>query len=127
MTDFWFDLDESKCPCHGNGWAFIQEEWQECFVHFIGQMHPDSRALLLDDPASLKEEEHLSHLRWRVRLAKDKIAELQQKLVRAQQELIQAELELNNRKPTLRLPAVRPEDPVLEVDELSSVDGIPIE
>jgi hypothetical protein len=104
---FWAELDESHCPCEGRGWADIEGNWTECPIHFEGQIHPESKQLLLDDLKQLQEEERKSILRWKMKKTRETIAEIQQSLKEEQAKLVKLELELINRTPTIKaMPAV---------------------
>ena len=122
MEEVIFELDEETCPCRGLGWAEVGQSWQECPIHFEGQLHPESKQLLLDDLRLLQEEERKSILRWKIKLCKANITELQGALRKQQTHLVQMELELINRTPTVKaMPAVvvsllNP-DTVLVIDE----------
>lgn len=104
--NIWAELDESICPCEGNGWALIKDEWRECPLHFCGQLHPESKDLLLDDLKELAETEKSSILNWKINKAKEKVSELQAQVRQAQIELYALELELTNRTPTIKLEIV---------------------
>jgi len=114
----WAELEEEHCPCQGTGWAQMTDDsWENCFLHFKGQLHPESRMLLLDDKARLQEEERRSHLRWKIEKSHLLIAELAGKLKAAQAALVQYELELINKTPTVKMSAVNPDAPILVLDE----------
>jgi len=99
----WAELDEDKCACHGCGWAEVsKDEWVECPLHFEGQLHPDTQALLLDEPERLVEEERKSRLRFQIREARAKIVLAQEQLKEEQSKLARLELELINRTPTVK-------------------------
>ena len=106
MEDVFFELDEEDCPCRGIGWAEVGRDWKECPIHYEGQLHPESKQLLLDDLRQLKEEEKKSILRWKIENSKKSIAELQAALRVQQNNLVRLELELTNRTPTVRMPEV---------------------
>jgi hypothetical protein len=112
MDDHWCHMDESKCPCGGQGWAEVDNgTWKECPVHFEGQLHPETRVLLLDEPAHLAEEERKSRLNYQIKTTREQIKELQGALKNQQQHLVALELELINRTATVKgMPAIRPED-----------------
>jgi hypothetical protein len=106
--EIWYELDEPDCPCKGMGWA-DRGVWVECPIHFEGQIHPESKQLLLDDLKSLQEEERKSVLNWKIRRSNEIIAHLQQQLKQEQGKLLSLQLELVNRTPTVRaMPAVDP-------------------
>lgn len=108
----WFHMDETKCACLGQGWAQVDNQlWKECPVHFEGQLHPETRVLLLDEPERLVEEERKSRLRFQIDDAKEHITKFQSLLKEQQTRLVKLELELINRTETVRgMPAIRPED-----------------
>lgn len=117
----WAQLDENQCPCKGTGWAEVDNGiWKECRIHFEGQIHPDTRTLLLDEPARLAEEERKSRLRFSIEQTRARISELQIQLKEEQSRLLKLDLELVNRTSTVRaMPAVKiiPEPPsALELD-----------
>lgn len=103
--EFWAEMDEAHCPCGGTGWA-SRNDWVECPIHFKGQLHPQSKELLLDDPTRLRNEERRSHLKWKVDLHKAEISDLKIKLQQMQASLLTLELELINKTPTTEMPAV---------------------
>lgn len=106
----WAEIDDIKCPCKGKGWALRSKEWVECPVHFVGQLHPESRDLLLDDPISLKEEERKSHLKWRIDVHQTELAEAFSRVKSLQQRISMLQYELINKTPTVRMEAVRIDD-----------------
>lgn len=110
----WAELDDDKCACHGCGWVETsQDKWMECPIHFNGQIHPNSKALLLDEPDRLADETRKSYLRYQIRESQNKIDDAQSALQREQQKLKQLELELINRTPTVKsMKAVIPPLPV---------------
>lgn len=122
--DTWYELDEQDCPCEGRGWAVIGNDWQECPLHFEGQLHPESKELLLDDLKQLQAEERKSILRWKIKKCREQITAIQQNLRDEQTKLVGLELELINRTPTVRaMPAVitsllKP-DTVMVIDDVS--------
>jgi hypothetical protein len=113
-NSFWAELEEIDCPCQGEGWANIDDEWEACPMHFHGQLHPESRELLLDDPQLLAKSERDSILNWRIEEAKEKLSELQMQLRQAQYNLHLLELEKINKTPTVQMKAVRLEQLTLE-------------
>lgn len=117
-TEFWAELDEKDCPCDGSGWAEFVSQTEQCPIHYNGQLHPDSQALLLDEPDRLREEERKSNLKWRIGKVQATITELQTNLKEAQKTLVGLELELINKTPTVKMQAVNPKDPELDVDEI---------
>lgn len=99
----WVELDEHMCACRGLGWAEAQkDQYVECPIHYEGQLHPDSMALLLDEPDRMASEERKAKLNYQIREAKTKIASLQGQLKSEQFKLVQLELELINRTPTVK-------------------------
>lgn len=106
-NSFWAEIEEDYCPCKGTGWGEIGEEWQECPMHFHGQLHPESRLLLLDEPIRLREEERKSQLLWNIAKVKEEINEATAALKKHYANLRKWELELTNRTPTLKVEALR--------------------
>ena len=106
ILDVDFEMDESRCPCLGTGWSEQKQEWKQCPLHFIGQLHPDTQALLLDDSTRLQEEARKSFLRYRIEQQQEVITRLNEKVREASQELLQLELELINKTPTRRMERV---------------------
>jgi hypothetical protein len=118
--NFWAELDEEKCPCQGTGWAEAIHEMVQCPLHFKGQLHPETQALLFDEPKRLKEEERKSLISFQIEKTKEKIAELEAELRQQRYQLHMLELDLINRTPTVKMkvvipPAGRPSKP-LELD-----------
>lgn len=105
-TSFWFEMDEIHCPCMGDGWANINDEWEECPVHHNGQLHPQSRSLLQDDPVALLESERISILNWKIGRVRGEIIDHQEKLKAAQHKLFLLELECINKTPTTKIEAI---------------------
>lgn len=105
QDSFWAELEEIDCPCQGEGWANMDDEWIECPLHFQGQLHPETRDLLLDDP-QLVEIERKSILNWRIAKTREGLAELQMKVRHAQYDLHVLELELINKTATRQMQAV---------------------
>jgi hypothetical protein len=97
-----WSMDELECPCGGGGWAEDKAGWAECPLHFEGQLHPESRILLLDDPARLEEENRKSILHFKIREKRGIILELQKSLKAQQEAILKLELELINKTPTVR-------------------------
>jgi hypothetical protein len=114
----WVELDEHNCRCHGYGWAeFSNDVWKECPIHYEGQLHPDTRALLIDDPQRLAEEARKSYLQYNLKEVRARVINLQIQLRTEQERLVTLELELINRTPTVKaMPAAR----VIEIDITSS-------
>jgi hypothetical protein len=106
MEDIIYELDEDDCPCSGFGWTAHGNSWKECPLHFEGQLHPESKQLLLDDLNQLHEEERKSMLRWKIDQVKKNISNIQQTLRAEQANLVKLELELINRTPTVKMPAI---------------------
>lgn len=137
MEAHWAQLDEKDCPCQGTGWAQVDvDQWKTCHIHFEGQLHPETRTLILDDPPLLKEEERKARLKFQINEKKQYIADMQKLVREGQEALLKLELELTNRTitipgmpamrpeayPTVRaMPAVRP--PVSSAPELEIKDG----
>jgi hypothetical protein len=121
---FWAEMDDHHCPCGGSGWALRTVSFQECPIHYTGQLHPQSRDLLLDEPDRLREEERKSHLRWKIQQSKDKITLLQKQLKHEQTTMVALELELINRTPTTKMKAMTmPSDPVIEILDEDVIEG----
>jgi len=106
------DCENSRCL----GWIELSTgSWAQCSIHYEGQLHPDTLALLFDEPAKLREEERKSALRFQVRQTRTLIASLQMQIKLEQQNLCRMELELINKTPTIKaMPAVK--DTPLEID-----------
>lgn len=98
-----FEMDESMCPCLGMGWSEQKEEWKECPIHFIGQLHPNTLTLLVDEPNRLQEEVRKGFLRYRIEQQQEIITNLNNRIREASRELLQLELELINKTPTRRM------------------------
>jgi hypothetical protein len=100
-----FTLEE--CACDKTGWDNLDGNWGECPLHFVGQLHPETRDLLLDEPGRLAEEDKKSRLKYKIKLCQTSIDKLQLKLRAEQERLHKMELELVNRTITVRgMPAV---------------------
>jgi hypothetical protein len=106
---YWAELDESSCPCGGSGWASRKSEYVNCPIHYNGQLHPETQALLLDEPLKLQEEERRSRLQYRVRQSQEKIAELKAELRQEEYNLQYLQLELVKRTPTIKMKAISPD------------------
>lgn len=120
---FWAELDEEICPCNDTGWADINNNWEQCPIHFEGQLHPESVALLMDDPKRMEEEERKSKLRYKIAKARLTITELSSELRKQQEAVTKLELELVNRTPTVRyMPAVITS--LLKPDTSTSIEGM---
>lgn len=102
MND-WAELDEHKCACRGTGWADVSTDKSvECPIHFEGQLHPQTQALLLDEPNRMVEEERKSRLRFQICESQRRVVDLQNLLKAEQEKQVKLELELINRTPTVR-------------------------
>lgn len=106
VDNFWSELDESDCPCHGTGWADVDGKDETCALHYRGQLHPETQALLLDEPKRLAEEEKKSTLKWKISQCSDRITALKTQLKLEEIELNKLTLEMINRTPTTKLSAV---------------------
>lgn len=123
---FWSELDDYQCPCKGSGWAQVSgESWEDCSIHFQGQLHPESKLLLLDDSKKLQEEERRAHLRWKITKSKDRINVLQSQLNLEKKMLAQSELELINKTPTTKMKAVNVTALHLDLDFDWDIKSIP--
>lgn len=105
----WVEMDEHRCACQGLGWAEVSKDrYAECPIHYEGQLHPDTQALLLDEPNRLAEEERKSRLHYHIKEARTKIASFQKQIRDEQEKLVKLELELINRTPTVKaMPAIQ--------------------
>jgi len=103
---FWSELEDKSCPCKGTGWALRSPEWETCFVHYAGQLHPESKSLLLDDDKKLQAEERRSVLRWKIQKNRDRISILEVQLKAEQKALTIHELELINKTPTIKMKTI---------------------
>ena len=112
-------MDENRCRCQGTGWAEVsQDRYAECPIHYEGQLHPDTQALLLDEPNRLAEEERKSRLQYHIRESRIKIDIFQKQLKTEQEKLVKLELELINRTPTVKaMPAIQYEPIVEEIHD----------
>lgn len=106
-TKFWSELDEIDCPCKGWGWAVLDGKDEQCSIHYHGQLHPQSKELLLDEPERLEEEERKSFLNWQIKQGEEKIASLKNQLDQESKNLVKLKLDLVNRTPTIKMKAVR--------------------
>ncbi len=109
-TPFVGELEEIDCPCQGEGWAHINGSYHECGIHYYGQLHPDSKTLLLDEPAKLAEAEKASVLKWKIDNAREEVRKLTVALKLAQHSLHLLELEQINKTPTIQMRVVIPEE-----------------
>lgn len=124
-NQFWAELDDERCPCRGGGWAQTDvEQWKECPIHYHGQLHPQSRNLLLDDPEAMQEEDRKSQLRYKIKACRAAIAHHQDAVKEQQKLLVQFELELINKTATVKMQAVNPNTSVVEEIEISDGDFI---
>lgn len=123
VMNSWMHLDEKVCLCHGSGWAESAPElWEECLVHFEGQLHPQTRVLMLDEPSKLLEEERKSILQFKIISSHEYISELQKKIRYEQERLVNLQLELVNKTPTIRmLVTIPPNDPMLNDHEITFI------
>jgi hypothetical protein len=113
----WSELEDEACPCKGSGWAQIEgETWENCFIHFNGQLHPESKSLLLNEPKKLQEEERRALLRYKIQKSRERINILQSQLKTEQKMLGVHELELINKTPTVRMKAVDVTAPLIDID-----------
>jgi len=123
----WVEMDEHKCRCQGFGWAEVSKDrYVECPLHFEGQLHPDTQALLLDEPNRLAEEERKARLQFYIKNGRSKIANFQKQIKMEQEKLLKLELELINRTPTVKaMPAVQYETVIEEVsdDDIVCLEG----
>ena len=101
-----FEMDESICPCLGTGWSEQKKEWKQCPIHFVGQLHPHTQELLMDEPKRLQEEARKSFLQYRIEQQQEVIAKLNERVREAGGELLLLELELINKTPTRRMEKV---------------------
>lgn len=100
-------IKDCHCPCQETGWTrTCQDEWVECNIHYTGQLHPESRILLLDSPDLLNQEDRKSVLKWKMKIAQNKIIDLNKSLQETKTELFNLELEFINKTPTRKMPAV---------------------
>ena len=113
---FWSELEDEVCPCKGTGWALMNEDWENCFIHYHGQIHPESKMLLLDDKQKLQEEDRRSQLRWKISKSREKITVLQAQIKIEQRLLAGLELELINKTPTIKMPAVKVSPSHIEIE-----------
>lgn len=108
-SSFFSEIEERSCPCHGTGWI-DHPGWEECAIHYAGQLHPESYELLMDDPIALLEAERTSILKWKIENGRKKAAELAKELRQVQINLTNWELELINKTPTIKMEAVKVPD-----------------
>src|SRR5574338_757650 len=91
-TKFWSEIDEIDCPCKSWGWAVIDGRDEMCAIHYHGQLHPQSKELLLDEPERLAEEERKSFLNWQISQTETKINSLKKQLEEEQSNLVKFKL-----------------------------------
>lgn len=90
------------------GWVTRRGALEQCKTHYCGQLHPETRNLLLDEPNKLAEEERRSMLQFKVDRQRAIVAEKKFELQTEQDILSKMELELVKRTPTVKgMPAVR--------------------
>lgn len=100
----WFNLDIEKCPCHGSGWAELDNNvWRKCSCHYTGQLRPD---LLMDDLEVIFEDEEIETLKLRINDMEDFIDSLKGLLRRSEDKLYDLKLELINKTPTVKVEIV---------------------
>lgn len=91
------------CPCQGMGWYFYDDACSPCKEHFCGQLHPETRTLLLDDSRTLKEEERKSVLRWKIAQKKKELQSLKDKEKETESEIDSLEMQLFASAPTMKI------------------------
>lgn len=110
--------NKGTCP----GWIARKGSLEKCKLHYCGQLHPETRNLLLDEPDKLAEEERRSILHFKVDQQKKVVAEKRFELQAEEDLLSKMELELIKRTPTVRLmPAVKP-NPEIEILKVEDYD-----
>lgn len=109
MVNNWSQTDSKSCPCGGSGWAQMNSMgWQECSIHFFGQIHPETYRLLLDEPSRLEEEKRRASLMFEIRVSRELLEKLKHETKLEQENLLKLERDLVNKTPTIRaIPAVR--------------------
>lgn len=124
MGNEWAQLDEGACPCEGMGWAQVDmSEWRECPIHFNGQLHPETYALLLDEPNRLDDEIRRAHLRYQIKQGQILVRDMQQKIKTEQSRLLKLELELVNKTPTVRAMQAITLEPTVKVSDIEILEG----
>jgi hypothetical protein len=120
MVSDWADVDEGRCPCHGSGWAQVDlDVFKVCSIHFAGQLHPQTRMLLLDEPDKLAEEERKNGIYFQINQLRDRNYNLHLEIQNNKHKVFVLELELINRTPTVRaMPAMK-----VDTDEIELQDG----
>lgn len=114
-------LDDSKCACKGSGWVYTNS-WHHCLIHYEGNLHPESKDLIVGDIEKLYEAERLSVLRFKIKRSRDKVLELEKEINNQNFLITKYELELVNRTPTIQMRAVK-----IDMLEDSNGDVIPID
>lgn len=99
-------LDSEKCRCHGDGWIVAGPSFDECPIHYEGQLHPDSKSLLFDDPKALEDAKHKSKLKWLLKEKENEILYLEKKIMKSKEEKRSIEKELMQ-KTTTKMPAIK--------------------
>ena len=112
MSPFWAELEDKDCPCQGTGWGYLQFNWEECPIHYEGQLHPDTKALIMDDSILLEKEIKRAYLTWKFNQARDKVKQLRKMLDQAESDSLQLELELVNKTTTRKMSAVSINDAI---------------
>lgn len=95
--------NNNACACQGMGWIFVDNKCQACKEHFCGQLHPNSKSLLLDDMPALREEERKSRLRWRIAQERNTLAALLIKVKGSKLKIDTLETELYTATPTTKM------------------------
>jgi len=108
-----FQLDESKCICQGEGWAMFEDSLEECPIHFDGQLHPDSKALLLDDIINLREEERKSKIIWKIKQNLKNISCLEKEITALKSENIKLYNDMLHKATTVKMKAIKIVDKLL--------------
>jgi septal ring factor EnvC (AmiA/AmiB activator) len=106
-------MDAHKCNCNGGGWIDNGNDYEQCIVHYCGQLHPDSIRLLQDDPTALQLEKKRAEIKYKLMLNYEKLSELQTSMNSVKNQIAHLELQLTNSTPTLRnIKAVIPEEAI---------------
>lgn len=95
--------DGACCACQGMGWVLNGENYSPCRIHFCGQVHPHTRALLLDDLPSLREEERKTKLFWEIKEKRKQLALMLLQSKELQREISSLENSLYVATPTTRI------------------------
>lgn len=107
MEKFWAELDEEICPCKGSGWRELADNlYQECPIHYAGQMLPPDRLEFIGDPKRLAEEERKSILKWQINNIALAIQKQENILLSLKSKYKLLQSELINKTPTLRMSSV---------------------